>query len=147
LAQHLQGDLPVALLSLHHALTLGEPEGYVQIFVDAGAPMRSLLKQAAGRSDYARSLLTKFGEHGASAPSSKSGQVSTEPLSEREREVLGLLATELSGPEIARQLVVSLNTVRTHTKSIYSKLGVTNRRAAVRRAEELSRSAGERRSP
>ena len=60
-----------------------------------------------------------------------------EPLSERELEVLRLLRTELSGPEIARELVVSLNTLRTHTKNIFSKLGVNNRRAAVRRAEEL----------
>ena len=60
-----------------------------------------------------------------------------EPLSEREVEVLRLLGTELSGPEIARELSVSLNTVRTHTKNIYSKLGANNRRAAVRRAEEL----------
>ncbi len=60
-----------------------------------------------------------------------------EPLSERELEVLRLLGTELNGPEIARELVVSLNTMRTHTKSIYSKLGMNNRRAAVRRAEEL----------
>ena len=60
-----------------------------------------------------------------------------EPLSERELEVLKLLRSELSGPEIARQLVVSLNTLRTHTKNIFSKLGVNNRRAAVRRAEEL----------
>jgi LuxR family maltose regulon positive regulatory protein len=51
--------------------------------------------------------------------------------------VLGLLRTELNGPEIARELVVSLNTMRTHTKNIYSKLGVNNREAAVRRAEEL----------
>jgi len=51
--------------------------------------------------------------------------------------VLGRLRTELSGPEIARELAVSLNTVRTHTKNIYSKLGVHKRRAAVRRAEEL----------
>jgi LuxR family maltose regulon positive regulatory protein len=60
-----------------------------------------------------------------------------EPLSERELEVLRLLRSELSGPEIAQQLVVSLNTLRTHTKNIFSKLGVNNRRAAVRRAEEL----------
>ena len=60
------------------------------------------------------------------------------PLSERELEVLRLLATDLDGPEIASQLVVSLNTMRTHTKSIYTKLGVNNRRAAVRRAEELA---------
>ena len=60
-----------------------------------------------------------------------------EPLSERELDVLRLLATDLDGPDIARQLFVSLNTMRTHTKSIYAKLGVNSRRAAVRRAEEL----------
>ena len=59
-----------------------------------------------------------------------------EPLSERELDVLKLLGTELSGPEIADRLSVSLNTVRTHTKNIYGKLGVNSRRAAVRRAEE-----------
>jgi LuxR family maltose regulon positive regulatory protein len=60
-----------------------------------------------------------------------------EPLSERELEVLRLLRSELSGPEIAQQLIVSLNTFRTHTKNIFNKLGVNNRRAAVQRAEEL----------
>ena len=65
------------------------------------------------------------------------GQPPIEPLSEREFEVLGLLGTELSGPEIASELVVSLHTIRTHTQNIYSKLGVHNRRAAIRRAEEL----------
>jgi LuxR family transcriptional regulator, maltose regulon positive regulatory protein len=60
-----------------------------------------------------------------------------EPLSGRELDVLRLLGTDLTGPEIARELVVSLNTVRTHTKNIYAKLGVTSRRAAVRRADEL----------
>ena len=60
-----------------------------------------------------------------------------EPLSRRERDILRLLATDLSGPEIARELVVSLNTVRTHTRNVYAKLGVSNRRAAVRRAGEL----------
>jgi LuxR family maltose regulon positive regulatory protein len=59
-------------------------------------------------------------------------------LSERELDVLRLLGTDLDGPDIARQLVVSLNTVRTHTKNIYAKLGVNNRRAAVRRAQELN---------
>ena len=60
-----------------------------------------------------------------------------DPLSQRELVVLRLLGSDLTGPEIARELVVSLNTVRTHTKNIYAKLGVTSRRAAVRRAEEL----------
>ena len=58
-------------------------------------------------------------------------------MSDRELEVLRLLATDLDGPEIARELVVSLSTIRSHTKSIYSKLGVNSRRAAVRRGEEL----------
>ena len=61
-----------------------------------------------------------------------------EPLSERELDVLRLLATDLDGPDIARGLMVSLNTMRTHTKNIYAKLGVNSRRAAVRRAEELN---------
>jgi LuxR family maltose regulon positive regulatory protein len=60
-----------------------------------------------------------------------------EPLSERELDVLRLLRTDLDGPDIARELVVSLHTVRSHTKNIYAKLGVNNRRAAVRRAAEL----------
>jgi LuxR family maltose regulon positive regulatory protein len=60
-----------------------------------------------------------------------------EPLSERELEVLRLLRTEMSGPEIARELIVSLNTLRTHTKNIFNKLDVNNRRAAVHRAEQL----------
>ncbi len=61
-----------------------------------------------------------------------------EPLSVRELEVLRLLRTDLSGPDIARDLMVSLHTLRTHTNNIYSKLGVNNRRSAVRRAEELA---------
>ena len=60
-----------------------------------------------------------------------------ERLSEREADVLRLLGSDLDGPDIARKLVVSQNTVRTHTKNIYAKLGVNNRRAAVRRAQEL----------
>jgi LuxR family maltose regulon positive regulatory protein len=60
-----------------------------------------------------------------------------DPLSPRELDVLRLLGTHLDGPDIARHLFVSLNTVRTHTKNIYAKLGVNNRRAAVHRGEEL----------
>ena len=61
-----------------------------------------------------------------------------EPLTHRERDVLRLLATDLDGPGIARELVVSLNTVRTHTKNLYAKLGVTNRRSAITRAHALN---------
>ena len=74
-------------------------------------------------------------------------QALIEPLSERELEVLRLLGTELGGPDIARELTVSLNTVRTHTKNIYAKLGVNNRRAAVRRAAELDLARTRNRQP
>ena len=69
------------------------------------------------------------------APKAPQGLV--DELSSRELDVLRLLRSELTGPEIAAELVVSLNTVRTHTKNIFMKLGVTNRRSAVRRADEL----------
>ncbi len=74
--------------------------------------------------------------HGAAVPP-RGPDALVDPLSDRELDVLRLLASELNGPEIARHLVVSLNTVRTHTKNIYAKLGVGSRRAAVRRGEEL----------
>jgi ATP/maltotriose-dependent transcriptional regulator MalT len=83
---------------------------------------------------YVRRLLAALNTTVDSAPTT---QGLIEPLSERELEVIRLLGTDLDGPDIARQLVVSLNTVRTHTKNIYAKLGVNNRRAAVRRAQEL----------
>ena len=74
-------------------------------------------------------------ERGRAQPPTE--QALIEPLSERELDVLRLLGTELDGPAIARELHVSLNTIRTHTKNIYAKLAVTSRRAAVRRATEL----------
>ncbi|HYF47315.1 MAG TPA: LuxR C-terminal-related transcriptional regulator, partial [Acidimicrobiales bacterium] len=73
---------------------------------------------------------------GAAAPSRRA-QPLVDPLSERELDVLRLLRTDLSGPDIAKELYVSLNTLRTHTKRIYTKLGVTSRREAVTRADEL----------
>lgn len=137
LAHEAQGNYPPALVSLERALTLAEPEGYVRIFVDEGPPMAALLREAAQHGiapTYVTQLLAAFGkDEGRTSVTS----LLAEPLSEREREVLRLLGTELNGPEIARELMVSLNTVRTHTKSIYNKLGVNNRRAAIRRAEEL----------
>lgn len=144
LAHAAQGDLPLALVSLERALTIAEPEVYVRIFVDEGEAMRLLIeKQSRNRdhplSDYADKLLATFPQPVA-APKSviihqKSDMI--EPLSERELEVLKLLRSELSGPEIAQRLIVSLHTLRTHTNNIFKKLGVNNRRAAVRRGEEL----------
>jgi LuxR family maltose regulon positive regulatory protein len=137
LAHQIHGNIPAALAPLERALTLAEPEGYVRMFVDEGLPMAVMLEAAAkqeiGRT-YVRRLLAALGKAADNAPA---GQGLIEPLSERELDVLRLLGTDLDGPDIARQLVVSLHTVRSHTKNIYAKLGVNNRRAAVRRAEEL----------
>jgi LuxR family maltose regulon positive regulatory protein len=137
LARQARGDVPGALDSLERALTLAEPEGYVRVFVDEGPPMASLLKACAKQGSapaYVRRLLTALTAAHDDAPVP---QRLIEPLSARELELLRLLGTELDGPGIARELVVSLNTVRTHTKNIYAKLGVNNRRSAVRRGTEL----------
>lgn len=136
-----RGDLPRALTVLERALALAEPQGYLRLFVAEGAALHHLLDQLARRHahpirDYAAMLLAAF-DQPASAPEPTRSHHVPEQLSERELDVLRLLRSELSGPEIARQLIVSLNTLRTHTKSIFSKLGVNSRRAAVRRAEEL----------
>jgi LuxR family maltose regulon positive regulatory protein len=137
LAHQARDDIPAALASLRRAVTLAEPEGYVRIFADEGPPMAFLLRAAAKQGiarDYVRRLLAAVNKAEDGTPAS---QGLIEPLSERELDVLRLLGTDLGGPDIARELVVSLNTVRTHTKNIYAKLGVNNRRAAVRRAREL----------
>ena len=138
LARHAAGDLDGALHSLDRATGLAEPDGDVRLFLDEGPEMTSLLKAAVKRRQ-APAYLHRLLENAAgSAPGGASGNRGLiEPLSERELEVLRLLRSELDGPEMARELVVSLNTLRTHTKNIYAKLGVTNRRAAVRRATEL----------
>jgi len=141
IARHMQGDIPAALLFLERALTLAEREDYVRIFADEGRPMKVLLEAAEKERiapNYVRRLLTAFGkEEGRMLAKPVIREPLSEPLSERERDVLRLLGTDLSGPDIARELRVSLNTLRTHTKNIYEKLEVNNRRAAVRRAEEL----------
>ena len=151
LAFQAQDNLPHALAALERALALAEPQGYVRIFVDEGEAMRLMLeKQSRNRSHplsgYADKLLASFPQAVAAQKSARPGLTGAihlqesdliEPLSERELEVLELLRSALSGPEIAQQLSVSINTFRTHTKNIFIKLGVNDRRAAVRRAEDL----------
>jgi len=131
------GEKDKAVQLLGDALTLAEPGGFIRIFVDEGPPMAALLQEAAKYGtapNYVSQLRAAFGKAEGRTPVT---QLLIEPLSERELEVLRLLRTELNGPEIASQLMVSLSTMRTHTQNIYNKLGVNNRRAAVRRAEEL----------
>jgi LuxR family maltose regulon positive regulatory protein len=134
---HRQNDVATALIDLERALIMAAPEGYVRLFVDEGQPMEALLKLATKRRvtpAYTRVLLAAFGRPEEKPPLHPD---LIEPLSEREVDVLRLLGSDLGGPEIARELMVSPNTMRTHTKNIYDKLGVNSRRSAVRRAEEL----------
>lgn len=151
LAHHaLQQDTP-ALLALERALTLAEPENYIRSFVDQGPAMAALLRQAAARQvapQYIPRLLAAFPdttarEGGGSRPAldqlpgPKPTEDLIEPLSDRECEVLRLLNTSLSTPEIAAELVIAVSTVRSHIKSIYSKLDAHGRIEAVHRAREL----------
>jgi LuxR family maltose regulon positive regulatory protein len=137
IALYAHGEKDKAVQVLGEALALAEPGGFIRLFVDEGQPMEALLREAAKHgtvSNYVHQLLAAFGEAEGRTPVT---QLLIEPLSEREIEVLRLLGTDLNGPEIARELMVSLHTMRTHTKSVYNKLGVNNRRMAIRRAEEL----------
>jgi LuxR family maltose regulon positive regulatory protein len=139
LAYQAEGDADSAMADLAAALHAGVPAGYRRLFLDEGPPMTELLEQLArspehGARAHAEDLLAADRRSPAPAPA---GPRSDEQLSAREREVLRLLATELSGPEIARELYVSVNTLRTHTKHIFAKLEVNTRRAAVGRAGEL----------
>ncbi len=146
LAYHARNEMSAALAALENALSLAQSESYVRTFVDEGASMAELLRKLRARDltppikEYVHTLLTAFEnprQDTKQTPRIVPPPSMLEPLSEREIDVLVLLKTEMSGPEIARELSVSLNTVRTHTKNIYSKLQVNNRRAAVRRAQEL----------
>ncbi len=148
LTQDAQGHRPVALESLARAWALApEPGHYVRLFLDESPPMLGLLRDLTRDGvvgEHARRLLdlatTGSGPRSASGPAtsgpSTSGRSPSETLSVRELQVLRLLDSELTGPQIARELFVSHNTLRSHTKHIFSKLDVTSRRAAVLRARE-----------
>ena len=138
-AEHGRRDVAGALAPLERALRLAEPEGYVRVFVGEGAPMATLLEALAQQHvswPYPRRLRDALDVAGVRSAQPVSPAL-VEQLSARELDVLRLLASDLDGPAIARELVVSLNTVRTHTKNIYAKLGVNSRRAAVSKAGEL----------
>jgi LuxR family maltose regulon positive regulatory protein len=146
LVGHARGDDDAALADLGYALVEGVPVGYVRLFLDEGPVIEELLRRAAARADlvgagHARDLLhaaVQDGEQPDRTPPRVTDLVpGREALSDRERDVLRLLATDLTGPEIAQHLFVSVNTLRSHTKHIFTKLDVNTRRAAVRRATEL----------
>jgi len=146
LAHHSLGNTPTALDSLGQALTLAEPQGYVRLFVDEGLPMAELLRFAISHNispDYASNLLAAFPKEIQDTVQydkdlTASTQNLVEPLSEREIEVLRLMAVGCKYKEIAERLVVSINTVRHHTRNIYGKLDVNNRTQAIGRAKEIN---------
>ena len=146
LAQHALGNTQAALDSLGQALILAEPQGYVRLFVDEGRPMEELLRLAVSHGvshDYASKLLAVFANDIQSAipvdeERTAHTQMSAEPLSEREIEVLRLMAEGYKYQEIADRLVVSINTVRHHTRNVYGKLEVNNRTQAIGKAKSLN---------
>jgi LuxR family maltose regulon positive regulatory protein len=156
LAHQAQGDVPAALEPLSRALALAEPEGYVRIFMDEGSSVRELLKRATGQAKtphmkrYGRRLLAALEEQEDAQPlgsaqeeSSPSARNSVtaehllEPLSERELEVLRLIAQGLSNHEISKRLFRALSTIKGHNQTIFEKLQVQSRTEAVARAREL----------
>jgi LuxR family maltose regulon positive regulatory protein len=155
LIQQAQGQTAPALASLGRALTLAEPEGYVRVFLDEGAPMAELLAQVARHrapaAEYAARLLAAFPDElrieneQLSSSSTTNSQFSilnsqflVEPLTGRELEVLRLLAEGRDNAEIARALVVAVSTIKSHVNHIFSKLGVSNRLEAELRARQLN---------
>lgn len=146
-ALEMQADRQSALAVLEQALRLGRPEGYMRAFLDEGKPIETLLRTGAARWKddgllaYARKLLAAFYQEPAAQPPPPPGTAPAgplvEPLSEREREVLCLVAAGLSNQEIADRLVISVRTVKKHVENIHGKLGVSSRTQAVSRAREL----------
>jgi LuxR family maltose regulon positive regulatory protein len=151
LAFSAQGNRLRASVSLEHALTLAEPEGYVRVFVDEGEPMRLLLagfqstlrQKAAAKPDttskrlltYTDKLLAAFSQP---VPVEKSKpETMLEPLSERELDILRLIASGRTNQEIADILVIALSTVKSHINNLYGKLGTNRRTQAVAIARDL----------
>jgi len=138
------GDIDNAISALERALTVAESGGFVRIFVDEGPPMARLLYEAISREiapDYARRLLAAFQpvEPVRSSPADAHTFETEliEPLSEREIEVLQLIAEGLTNQEIAARLFLSPHTVKVHARNVNGKLGVHNRTQAVTRARAL----------
>jgi LuxR family transcriptional regulator, maltose regulon positive regulatory protein len=148
LAQHACGQHGPALAIVQRALVLGEPEGFVRIFVDEGPPLAGLLSalQRSGRdSPYVAALLAAFPHQDETSPMPAAALAAVdapqpqlvEPLSPREMQTLRLVAAGLSNRQIATELVITVGTVKRHLNNIYGKLGVGSRTQALARAAEL----------
>lgn len=140
-AHQAQNNFQQALAPLKRALTLAEPEGYWRIFVDEGAAMAALLTgikdEGVRTKTYVHRLLTALNQQEKLEVAASIPQPMIEPLSARERQVLGLIAEGLRNQEIADRLVLSLHTVKIHARNIYAKLGVNSRTQAVAKGKAL----------
>ncbi len=138
----LHGKASEALARLLEILPLAAPEGYLSTFLDEGETLRQLLHQAPGNLPsgelraYVEQVLAAFSP-GENAPTKREAGYGAPKLSDREREILSLVAAGLSNQEIAERLVISITTVKTHVGNIFHKLGVTSRIQAIARAEGL----------
>jgi LuxR family maltose regulon positive regulatory protein len=139
-----RGEREAALACLRRALPLAEPEGFVRVFVDEGPELAGLIREAAPgvvSPDYARRLTEAFGIEATELPETATPRPSTPPepseaLSEREVEVLQLIATGLSNADAGRKLFIAPSTVKKHLENIYAKLGTRNRTQAIARARQ-----------
>jgi LuxR family maltose regulon positive regulatory protein len=140
LAHQANGEMPHAIAPLARAMALAEPEGYVRVFIDEGAPLTALLSHAThaklnGQAGYARKLLTIFdGQKTTGTNTAFAGSV----LSERELEIVQLIAAGRTYQSIAQELIIALSTVQSHIKNIYSKLDAHSGLEAVARARQLT---------
>jgi LuxR family maltose regulon positive regulatory protein len=147
LALYALGDTAAALVALERSLALAKPEGFTRVYLNEGAPVAALLREAAARgiqAEYADKLLAAFevqeyGRMGVNSPTLPHPHTQPLPalLTSRELDVLHLISQGFSNKDIAEKLVIALNTVKRHISSIYSKLDVKSRTQAVARAREL----------
>jgi LuxR family maltose regulon positive regulatory protein len=137
------GKKDIAVETLADALSLAQPGGFIRLFIDEGAPMVQLLSEAAAQGimpDYIGKLLSAFDAEkrkGEGKPNLPPAQLLIEPLSQRELEILHLIAQGLSNKQIGERLFLALDTVKGHNRIIFDKLQVQSRTEAVARAHEL----------
>lgn len=139
-----QGKSEQAMSHLERALELGQPGGFIFPFLELDRPMAELLQRLPEQGDnatFVEQILSAFGEGevvaAVVAEPSRANQPFIEPLTNRELDILELLAQRLQNKEIAARLFVSTETVKTHLKHLYQKIGVNNRREAGARAAEF----------
>jgi len=133
-----RGNSAEAIEAIQEALTQATPGGYLRTFVDAGTALKTLLIKVAPHLPYAEKILAAFSHQQPPSISNVRSAALVEPLSDRELQVLRLIAEGLANQEIAAQLVVAPSTIKTHINNIYGKLGVQSRTEAIARAHELN---------